>query len=138
MKSYSNLLDTISKQYSTESDVGKLTEETIILDDENDGTTTLGKDIRTVLDRNKINYVVNTDKIIHPKTLENTVVDGVHHEELEETKLRKVKIIYDNTINVSNGADIYVVADEEMAESMESAGLKVARYPNQLIEILKK
>lgn len=135
---YKELLSTVSE----ESSHNKLITEIIEIDDERNGETLISKDIARVLDKNKINYIINPKNLDHPKKLDNKVVDGVHIPELDpNAKLpisKKIKIVYDDTLNLADGVDAYVVQNEDIADSMESSGLNVIRYPNQLIEYLNK
>ena len=135
---YKELLSTVSE----ESNRGTLVTEIVEIDDERDGEALISKDIARVLDKNKINYIINPKKLGHPRTLENAVVDGVHIPEVDPNAKRptskKIKIVYDDTLNLADGVDAYVVQSEDIADSMEASGLNVIRYPNQLIEYLNK
>lgn len=139
MSSYNELIDELSTELSIESNkVDDEIKTTVILEDEKDGTTVLGNDIRTVLDRNSVRYIIESRKKIKNRELENAVYDGVYKEEFDDLKKKKVRIVYSDTMNVSGDVDIYVVQSDDLANSMEHNGLRVARYPNQLIEMLKE
>lgn len=138
MSNYNDLIQTLSELNMESSEPVSLIKETVVLDDEHDGTSVISKDLKTVLDRNKINYVVNTKELDHPKALDNAVVNGIYDEHLDPQNSKRVKVIYDDSLNVDHGADVYVVQNEAVAASMESQGYVVARYPNQLIDILSK
>lgn len=131
--------DLLTEALSLESsEIPSLSKEYIEIDDERDGESIISGEIKDQLDRNRINYIINPKKLSHPKALRNAVLDGVYHEEVDLNKKRdssrRIKIIYDETVNVSDGVTAYVVSNEDIAESMESSGLKVLRTVDDVLE----
>lgn len=110
--------------------------------------TTISKDIRTVLDRNHIHYVIDGhassgSSVSNRPGSFNAVINGVYKPVMEDTVSGRggevrIKIVYPETLNTDGDADIYVVQDEAVARSMIAAGHKVAQYPNEIIRLLKQ
>lgn len=137
---YNDLLEeSLSQESSQEFNI---TKEYIEIDDEKDGTSIISEDIKRELDKHRINYIVNASKLPHPKQLRNAVVDGVYHEEVDVNKRRnssqRIKIIYDDTLNVADEVTAYVVPNEETALSMETSGYTVLRTVSDVVAYIKK
>lgn len=137
---YNDLLEESLSQESSQK--FNMTKEYIEIDDEKDGTSLISEDIKRELDKNRINYIINPSKLPHPKQLRNAVVDGVYHEEVDVNKRRnssqRIKIIYDDTLNVADGVTAYVVPNEETALSMEASGHTVLRTVSDVVAYIKK
>lgn len=136
-----NYRDLLENSLSQESAKPFTINKTIVeIDDERNGESIISEGIKRELDSRKINYIINPHKLPHPKQLKNAIVDGVYYEEIDTNKRRasdrKIKIIYDDTVNDSNGVTAYVVPSEELAESMESAGLTVLRTVGDVVKYI--
>lgn len=137
---YNDLLEeSLSQEASQPFSINK---EYIEIDDERDGNSVISDDIRRELDKGRINYIINPKSLDHPKRLKNAVLDGVYLEEIDTNKRRdsrkRIKIIYDDTVNMADGVTAYVVPNEETALSMESSGHTVLRTASDVLAYISQ